>query len=281
MGKVWVIAYATYHEAARQPIYYVLSISFSLLILLSNLTALFAFDDEGRMIREMGASSVVLCGILLSIVTSATVVTSELERRTALTVLSKPVKREQFLVGKYLGIVRANLLAFLLLTTSLIGTLWWHDGTEALEQAARAAHADPSRIWLFMRTYAVEQIVPAVACTFLGFLEVAVLSAVCVVMAFYFPMVVTGSVALGLYLLGHMSRFLFESFARLGPLAKLVGRVLYLLLPTLDAFNLSDYVAGGGTLSKGYLALTSLYAATYVAIVLSVGAALLSKKEIQ
>lgn len=280
MDKVRVIASTTYREAARQPIYYILVASFAALILLSNFTTLFAFEQEGRMIREMAISSVILCGALLSIVMAGTVVTAEMERRTALTILSKPVTREQLLLGKFLGLMRAHLVAFLLLLCVLVLTIWWHDGLEGLKQAVRADPADPDVVWRYLAGYAANDIRPSASCVLLAFLEVAILCAACVVVAFHFPMVVTGSVCLGLYLLGHLSSYLRESIASIGPLARWAARVLYLILPTLDAFNLSDYVAGGGSLSLGYLGLSSLYAAAYVSLLLFVGARLLARKEI-
>lgn len=281
MDKVRVIASTTYREAARQPIYYILVASFAALILLSNFTTLFAFEQENRMVREMAVSSVVLCGALLSIIMAGTVVTAEMERRTALTILSKPVTREQLLLGKYFGLLRAHITAFLFLLCTLLLTVWWHDGQEGLEDAVRASPADPGVVWSYMGNYWRTEILPAAGCVLLGFFEVAILCAACVVVAFHFPMVVTGSVCLGLYLLGHISRYLHDSIATIGPLARGAARVLYLLLPTLDAYNLSDYVAGGGSLSPRYLGLSSLYAAAYVALVLFVGARLLARKEIQ
>lgn len=281
MDKVRVIASTTYREAARQPIYYILLLSFAALILLSNMTTLFAFEQEGRMIREMAVSSVILCGALLSIVMAGTVVTAEMERRTALTILSKPVTREQLLLGKYFGLLRAHVVAFLFLLCVLILTIWWYDGFEGLKEAVHESPADPDVVWRYMADYLSSQVLPAAGCVLLGLLEVAILCAACVVVAFHFPMVVTGSVCLGLYLLGHISRYLHDSIASIGPLARWAARVLYLFLPTLDAYNLSDFVAGGGSLSPRYLGLSSLYAAAYVSLVLFVGARLLARKEIQ
>lgn len=280
MDKVRVIASTTCREAARQPVFYVVVASFAALVYVSRWTSLFGFGQEARVLREMAVCSVVFCGALLAIVLAGTVVTGEFERRTALTILSKPIERHHLLLGKFFGLLRVQLVAVLWLLAVLVLTIWHHDGAEGLEQAVRLAPADPCAPWRFLREFAANDVLPLAGAALLGFLEVAVLTAACVVVAFHAPMVVTGSVCLSLYLLGHLSGYIHDSLSTLGPLARGAGRVLYLVLPNLDAFNLSEYIAGGGTLTARYVGLSSLYASAYAALVLWIGTVSLARKEI-
>ena len=109
--KVLVIAQNTYREASRQPIYYLLLLVFGALIVLSPSLTLFTLRDASGVIREMGVASVTICCLLIALFSASNCVWQEIERRTALTVLSKPVRREEFLLGKFLGIYWAVLLS--------------------------------------------------------------------------------------------------------------------------------------------------------------------------
>src|SRR5437773_252466 len=101
MRNAWTIAWTTYNDTARRPLYYILLAVFGLLIFFSNFLSLFTFSQEANMVREMGVASIALWGFLIVVVLSPVVVTQELEDRTAITLLAKPVTRSAFLVGKF------------------------------------------------------------------------------------------------------------------------------------------------------------------------------------
>lgn len=134
MKKTLSLAWTTYREAARQPLYYILIVVFGLLILLSHMFTLFTFGEgeKRNMIREMGISSILLCGLFLAIVVAYQVITRELESRTALTLLSKPLSRTSFLIGKFLGMMWAIFYAVLALFFGFVVALWWGEGEEHL-----------------------------------------------------------------------------------------------------------------------------------------------------
>src|SRR6185436_16356032 len=89
MRNLLTLAAATYGDITRRPLYYILRLTFAFGIFGSKFLTLFAFYQE----------------IIIVVVTSGLVVTQELEDRTAVTLLSKPLQRSEFLLGKFVGLV--------------------------------------------------------------------------------------------------------------------------------------------------------------------------------
>src|SRR5688572_8301781 len=116
MSNAWTIAWTTYNDTARRPLYYILLAVFALLIFASNFLALFTFSQETGMVREMGMASISLWGFLMFVILSGVVVTQELEDRTAVTLLAKPVTRTAFLLGKYAGLALSAFAGMFVLT---------------------------------------------------------------------------------------------------------------------------------------------------------------------
>src|SRR5258705_9351716 len=109
MRNIGTIAWATYGEITTRPMYYVTLAVFSLLIFCSSFLTQFSFSMETQMVREMGLASLVLWGFVIVVVLCGVIVTQELEDRTAVTLLCKPIRRSAFLVGKFAGLMLAIL----------------------------------------------------------------------------------------------------------------------------------------------------------------------------
>ena len=124
MGNLWTIAWATYGEITTRPMYYVTLGVFSILIFCSSFLTQFSFYMETQMVREMGMASLVLWGFLITVLLSGVIVTQELEDRTAVTLLTKPVRRSSFLLGKYFGLLFALAAGLVVLAGVLFYTLW-------------------------------------------------------------------------------------------------------------------------------------------------------------
>src|SRR5262245_3169776 len=125
MTNVWTIAWATYREITTRPLYFVTLAVFSLLIFCSSFLTQFSFYMEPQMVREMGMASLVLWGFLIIVLLSGVIVTQELEDRTAVTLLTKPLRRSAFLLGKYFGLFLSLVAGLVVLAGVLFYTLWW------------------------------------------------------------------------------------------------------------------------------------------------------------
>ena len=112
LRQLWTIARGTFIEALRQPIFVVLLLSGMLLLALNPALSAFSFGEENKLLIDLGLSTIFVCGLLLAAFTAAGVLAGEIENKTVLTVISKPVSRPVWVAGKYLGVSAAVLVAF-------------------------------------------------------------------------------------------------------------------------------------------------------------------------
>lgn len=263
--KVFAIARNTYKETARQPIYYILLALSAALIGLSFFFTLFAFGEEAKMIKDMSLATVTLCGLLMALFASSNVITEEIEKKTVLTVLCKPVRRFEFIVGKFLGIVMAVLLATVLLSLVLMG------GLAVFARVQKEVEVRPF-------DYVV------LAGALLSCLQVFVLTAIAVAVSTRMPMVVNVVICFSFYILGHLTNYLHQAFC--GPsgesyaLVRWLVSALYIALPNLENFNLTSAIALGSSVPMSYILVTLAYAVVYTAIALLVAVSLFQEREV-
>lgn len=128
-SRIRHIAANTFLEAVRQKFFGFLLILAIGLIASSTFFRQFNFEGgELKFIADFGFGSILLFGSILSIVAAAQLFFSEIENRTALTILAKPVYRWEFVTGKFFGIA-AMLLIFTALMSALLALmLFWREG---------------------------------------------------------------------------------------------------------------------------------------------------------
>ena len=115
------IAHNTFTESIRQPIFVVLILLGALAMVLNPQLAAYTMEDDNKLLIDLGLSTIFLVSMLLAAFTATGVFANEIENKTVVTVISKPVSRPLFVVGKYLGIAVAIAVAFFLL--SIVMTL--------------------------------------------------------------------------------------------------------------------------------------------------------------
>jgi len=111
-GQLLAVTRNTFSESIRQPFYIVWVSVVALLIILAPYLAGYTFDNDNVFALELELSALLTGGLVLAAFTASGVISREIENGTALTVISKPLPRPIFIVGKYLGIVGALILAW-------------------------------------------------------------------------------------------------------------------------------------------------------------------------
>ena len=109
------VASNTFTEAIRQPVYVVIIFATTILFMLSPSTVMFALREDSQLLSDIGLSNLLVAGLFIAVFAASTVVTDEIDRKTALTVISKSVSRHSFVLGKFFGITGAVLFAEYLL----------------------------------------------------------------------------------------------------------------------------------------------------------------------
>ncbi len=120
MNRIWAIGKNTFTEVIRMPAYSIVLGAALGLIALSPSFTMFSLSENTKLVKEMSLATVQLAGLLIAALSASASVSREIESRTATTVLSKPVGRIEFVLGKYVGLVLALAVAFFLLTVTLL-----------------------------------------------------------------------------------------------------------------------------------------------------------------
>jgi len=105
ISRIWAIGMNTYREAIRQKVLYIFVLFTVVLFLLSLFLGQLTLGADVKIIKDMGLASMMIFGALISIFVGVGLVFKEVERKTIYTILSKPVSRSEFILGKYLGLV--------------------------------------------------------------------------------------------------------------------------------------------------------------------------------
>ncbi len=101
--KVYSVAANTFVESVRQPAFALIVGVATLVIVLSPYLTMFTLMASTKLMADTGLATVLLAGLLLAAFSASNVISQEIENRTVLTVISKPVGRIEFILGKFLG----------------------------------------------------------------------------------------------------------------------------------------------------------------------------------
>ena len=107
IGPLYTITRNTFTESIRQPIFVVLTVVGGIALSLNLKIAQYTFTDDTKLMIDIGMSMIVLCAMLLSSLLASGVITREIENKTVLTVISKPIGRPIFIVSKFFGVAGA------------------------------------------------------------------------------------------------------------------------------------------------------------------------------
>lgn len=107
MLKLSSIALGTFQELIRQPVYLLLLAAGTLFIAFLANISYFALGDEPRMVKQSALAFMLVAGLFSAALSASSTLAREIRTGTALAVLSKPVGRVRFLLGKYLGLAAA------------------------------------------------------------------------------------------------------------------------------------------------------------------------------
>ena len=212
--------------------------------------------SEPRFLLDAGFGAQWVFGAILAIVATAQLFFAEIERRTVLMVLARPVPRGGFLMGK-LGGVLLLLGGFCGLMTGLVvAVLWWRGG--GVERADSGLPVLGR--WAFLADVAWSGLIL--------WLRLGVLAAMTLLVASYTRSSLFSMTAGFLLLIICQLKHLAQGFLAMmeNPLARGLARLYQLLLPDFELLNASDRVVAGEGLSAGLLCTQVLYALTYIGV---------------
>jgi ABC-type transport system involved in multi-copper enzyme maturation permease subunit len=205
-------------------------------------------------------------GLLIAVFIGIGLVSKEVERKSVYGLLTKPVTRPQFILGKYAGLVLTLAVNITAMTIAFFGVLYYIDAvtTESTRAAWPAPATDPRLLVAIVLIFAELTVVTAVALFFSTFSS---------------PLLAT-LLTLGLWIAGHFNADLrnFENVVDV-PAVVWVARTLYYVLPNLAPFDVKAEVVHGFPVAMRHVALTLLYAAVYAGMLLVAAVAIFRRRD--
>ncbi len=277
--RAGIIARAATKEAVRQPIFALLLAIGIIVLLLNTFLPFFSLGEDAKMLKDCGLATMLFFGLLLAVWTASTGIADEIEGKTAMTLLSKPINRRQFIIGKYVGILQAILFLMIPLAICLLALIYYKINYDARESSKEALDGISSfqdardfavgivrepraTLAKFPRVAETLQVIPGLV---LIFFEAAVLAAVSVAIATRLPMVVNLVICAAIFVIGHLTPVLVQSTTVPGKLefVKFTAQLVATVLPNLEVFNISAAVATGSMVPPAYLGTALAYCVAY------------------
>ncbi len=274
--RLRLIAANTFLEAVRQRLFlFLLLVAVGLVVSVQFFRDFNFGSSELKFVADFGFGALVFFGSILTIAATAQLFFSEIENRTALTLLAKPVWRAEFIFGKFLG-VWAVVGVFCVLTTSLLMGLLW-----SRETALMTAHPDAFATGRLVNYGAV------VVAAGLQWLKFGVLVMITLLIAsFSHTNLFTVVMSFFVLVICHLQYLAREAYAT-G--SGVVGRSLVLglswLFPNFQVFNVADAVGviGGGNgepLPVAVIGRAAVYGVVYLAVLGSLAVYSFRQREI-
>jgi ABC-type transport system involved in multi-copper enzyme maturation permease subunit len=218
--------------------------------------------SETTVLRGMMLGVVQLTSAVIAIVLTVYMLPNEIERRTIYTILSKPVQRWQFLVGKYFGAVGA--LAIMMCLMSVVMTLmYWAQQHPPISDIANLLKAP-----------------------MMYFVQMSLLAAVAVTLSTFVTPIVNFFLAGGLYLMGSLFNPFFETIsqnANTPPIAKGIAKIVDLVLPNFANYNVQNPIINPGQQignETTYFIQAAVYGVVYILGLLVVGILIFDRREV-
>ena len=268
--RIAAVASATTKEAIGQPIFAVAIIVGAVLLMAFIVIPYNTFGEDVKMLKDSGLTLVKVLALLVVVWTASVSVADEIEGRTALTVLSKPLTRRQFILGKFAGLVLVALLVFLILGSVLLMTT----SLKVVYDAREGAKVDP--LW----RDCADEMITVVPGLVLSLLETILLAAVSLAVSTRLGMVPNLIVCFTVYALGHLVPLIVQSSVGKFAIVRFVGQLFATILPVLEHFTIEAAVVGGVPVPWSYLGWAALYAALYSTVALLVALILFQDRDL-
>ena len=269
--KAGVIAWATYLETTRRPLFWSIALVAVVVIYpISFYLPYNTFGEDIKMLKDTGLTLIMVLSIVVALWTASVSVADEIEGRTALTLLSKPISRRDFVLGKFLGIVWPVVLLYVLLGLVLLVTVSYKAVYDSVETSM------PVPKW--QECYAeMVSVIPGLA---LGLMETIVLASISVALSTRLPMLANLMVCGSIYVLGHLVPVIVESSAADFVIVRFIGFLIATILPVLEHFNIQAAVAGGVAIPLSFLGWALLYCILYCTIMMLLALALFEDRDL-
>ncbi|HTO53534.1 MAG TPA: ABC transporter permease [Myxococcota bacterium] len=237
LSRIGVLAWNTYREAVRDKLLYNLLMFAGLMIASSILLAQMQIGKDERIYRDVGLGAIAFFGVLIAIFVGINLVYREISTKTVYTMLSKPVRRWEFLVGKYLGLLTLLAVEVGIMTICFLGVLVWKGSDFSI-----------GLVWAIAMIY----------------LELALVTAIAMFFSSFTSPYLAGMFTVALWITGHLLADL-RAFGKNSdiPGLKELLEALYWTLPNLTRLDFKADASAGNPIELARVAMAAAYSLLY------------------
>ena len=307
--KGGAVALSAFRESWRQPMFWLIMSFGALSTWIAVVLPYFTFGDDFKMMKNIGFDIIMLCSLLFGTLATSISISEEIEGRTAITVMSKPITRRQFLLGKFLGVLMACGLMSALLLVNLNFALLANPefdpinkdrAFDPMPEQAKASlvpwvqnhmPAGPARVFSGGAAMWVGECFAHSFGVLLVFGQVMVLVAIATALATRMTFVINLVIVLFIYLLGHLAPVIVKATDAVGGvqttaqgLINFMARMFGATLPALEHYTMGPAIIRETPIDLWqfavYVLSVSGYTLIYTAIALIVGLLLFEDRDL-
>lgn len=255
MKQLQALALNTFKEAVRNKVFYLLVALGITTALSSIIVSMLTIGDKVKVLKDVGLAAIDFFSILVAIFTGINLVFKEIEKKTVYNILSKPIARSTFIIGKFCGLAFTLLVALISMAVIFFLFLWIATGS----------------VDIYIGIYFA-----------LLYLELLIITAISILFSSFSTPILSSIFTIALYLIGTVS-WTFNLFRDQlkGSFEKIAAYTFYYILPNLDKFNIKNQLVLNTSLNLSEIWSAVLYAGCYTTALLMLAILVFNKKEFQ
>ncbi len=210
------IAYNTYRESIRDKILYVILLFSLMMIMSSILLSSLSLGQNEKVIVDLGLASISIFGVLLTMFIGTNLLNKEIDKKTIYLLLTKPLRRSEFILGKHIGLSLTLLVIVTMMSATFYGLIWFTTGNTPL---------------IYLQAI------------LLNYVELVLLVSLAILFSTIASPIMSSIYTLAVYIIGHFSKDLLNFGIMSGnETFIMITKTIYYVLPDLEKLNVKNIV---------------------------------------
>jgi ABC-type transport system involved in multi-copper enzyme maturation permease subunit len=252
--RIWAIAANSFREVIRDRILYFIGFFALLMAFAWRLLPEIAVGTHQKIFLDLGLAAIGLLGIIVAVFVGTGLINQEIDKRTILVLIPKPLSRAEFILGKHLGL--SGVLAVMLGVMLVIYLL------------------------MLLGMKVSFQPLPLIVSVFYLGLELILIAAVAIAFGVFTSSIIATLMTFGVYLMGHISKDLIQlGIISKNPNILAITKNIYLILPDLERLNFRNEAVYGLLPSADVLIANALYSLVYTGLLLGISILIFSRRQ--
>lgn len=256
LGRIFVMATNVFREVIRDRILYIIGFYALLMVVVMQLLPQIAASTEDKIFLDFGLAAMNILGLIVAVFVGTGLVSKEIEKRTVLSLIAKPISRAEFIIAKHVGLSSVLALLVTVMTVIYLALLQFQGITYSFSSILLAA------VFLF--------------------LQLSLITAFALALGVFTSSVLATLLTFGVFLMGNFSQHLVN----IGRISKNPGferltQTLYLILPDLSRLDLKNQAVYGMGLLPNSLTLlaNAAYGVVYIVLILAIAILVFARRE--